>query len=166
MLENSYPWKNKLVCRAEDKFYKTSITYYYLIEFSNVEKQFVNIVIEIHSKYPDPTFINSKVSIPAFENEIEHWWMHIGMASKPTSIYNTHIYFFFFFVFYRNSYFLSIFRCHLLMMLFFDIETYNECRTVHADSPLWTILAIKMQKWFPNSFESLCLHIFSNLMEL
>ena len=39
-------------------------------------------------------------------------------------------------------------------------------RTVHTDSTLWTIIAFKMRKWFPNIFESLYLHITSDLIEL
>ena len=39
-------------------------------------------------------------------------------------------------------------------------------RTVHTGSALWTILAFKMRKWFPNIFESLYLHITSDLIEL
>ena len=38
-------------------------------------------------------------------------------------------------------------------------------RTVHDDSALWNILALKMRAWFPNSFESLCLHIIIDLIE-
>ena len=39
-------------------------------------------------------------------------------------------------------------------------------RTVHTDSTLWIILAFKMRKGFPYSFESLYLHILSDLIEL
>ena len=46
-------------------------------------------------------------------------------------------------------------------------ETYiSKNRTAHTDSPLWTILTFKMQKWFPNIFESLYFHITSDLIEL
>ena len=38
--------------------------------------------------------------------------------------------------------------------------------TVLTDSTLWTILAFKMRKWFPNIFESLYLHITSDLIVL
>ena len=41
----------------------------------------------------------------------------------------------------------------------------SKCRTVHTDFTLWTILAFKMRKWFPNIFESLYLHITSDLIE-
>ena len=39
----------------------------------------------------------------------------------------------------------------------------SHTRTVHTDSTLWTIL--KMRKWLPNIFESLYLHITSDLFE-
>ena len=39
-------------------------------------------------------------------------------------------------------------------------------RTVHTDSALWTIHALKKRKWFPNSSETVCLHIISDLFEL
>ena len=41
-----------------------------------------------------------------------------------------------------------------------------QCRTVHTDSTLWTILSFKMQKWFPSIFEFLYLHLTSDLIEL
>ena len=42
---------------------------------------------------------------------------------------------------------------------------FCKSRTVHTDSTPWTILAFKMRKWFPNKFESLYLHITSDLIE-
>ena len=58
-----------------------------------------------------------------------------------------------------NKYFFA-FNWHL------RVSSMDKFRTVHTDSTIWTILAFKMRKWFPNIFESLYLHITSDLMEL
>ena len=42
---------------------------------------------------------------------------------------------------------------------------HNYYRTVHTDSTLWNFLAFKMRKCFPTIFESLYLHITSDLIE-
>ena len=65
-------------------------------------------------------------------------------------------------------------RLWIYMVLWFYLHTckrdetkaFIHSRTVRTDSTLWTILAFKMREWFQNIFESLYLHITSDLIEL
>ena len=63
---------------------------------------------------------------------------------------------------------IDLFLCMSLLYLSpFKLKNVKiQYRTVHTDSTLWTILAFKMRKWFPNIIESLYLHITSDLIEL
>ena len=69
-------------------------------------------------------------------------------------------------VFYLYIWFSILYRVDVLSLRFLaeigqlGHVRYSDYRTVHADSALRTIIALKMRKWFPNSFGSLCLRAY------